>query len=236
MALGYDKIPLYHQIMYDITMEEAVGAAGAYTFDRAYSPIQHQTLLHGATIAWVQVASGLTVMDLTAATPDWLDVGGVASGDFDFTSEDFAGAIWINLDALAATYLICRGLLNTDGWYFYVDANGALHVITNQAAASQDTFSSDGDVVINTWMLVGFSRSGDTVNIYKNGKDVTDTHGVHADPTATIIGRELHIGIYDDEVSGPLDGSIWRPRIWNQYLSQLYHWQMFEMERHWFGV
>lgn len=232
--IGYDKHRINHQLVLDLTMEEVTGAAGDYIFDRARP--HHPALLHGGTIGWTQLPSGLYVMDFTSGSPDWLDIGAAASADMDFTTENFSVGAWVNPDSLAANLsIMCRGLLDTDGWHCQVLMDGSIVFFTNQAAADQYSQSPTGLITVGTSALVGFSRDGASVRCYINGLDVTETAGAHTNPLTA--NRELHICIYDNETGSPWDGQMWRPRVWSGLALEGWEWlELFNMERDWFGV
>lgn len=232
--IGYDKHILNSHLVLDVTMEEVSGATGDSIFDRARP--HHEVILHGGTIGWVQLASGLYVMDFTSGSPDWLDIGAAASADMDFTTEDFGLCAWVNVDSLAANLsIMCRGLLDTDGWHCQVLMDGSIVFFTNQAAADQYSQSPTGLITVGTWALVSFSRDGTSVRCCINGVDVTETAGTHTDPLTA--NRELHIGIYDNETGSPWGGQMWRPRACINHSPEAWEWlELFNMERHWFGV
>ena len=231
--IGYDNHRLNHGLLLDLTMEEVSGAAGDYIFDRARP--HHECLLHGATIGWTELASGLNVMDFTAATPDWIDCPAGDTADLDFVAGNFSVGCWFNVDSLAANRsIMCRGLLDTDGWHCQALMDGSIVLYTNQAAADQYSQSYAGLIQVGFSSLVGFSRDEGSVRCFINGVDVTETAGTHLDPTTA--NRELHIGIYDNETGSPWEGQLWRPRIWGRALEEWEFKQIFEMERHWFGV
>lgn len=235
MAIGYDSISLNYQQSLAITMRENIGVL-AHDVARPAATLNHTMTLNGATIAWASLAlSNLSYITFNPATPDWLDCSAVNTADLDFTTGDFSLAAWICLSDLTANRsLICRGFLDTDGYYIQVLINGSLFFITNQAAASQITTSAAGDIVINTWYLVGVSRSGAGALLYVNGVDVTAVPGVHIDPLTS--ARELHIGIYDNEVGSPWAGNMWNPRVWERALSGEEWRRLFTLERGLFGV
>src|SRR3990167_6881779 len=58
-----------------------------------------------------------------------------------FTSGDFSAWAWVkSTDLTANNYILNRGLLNTDGWGFFITSAGALTFRTDQAATSQTSF------------------------------------------------------------------------------------------------
>jgi hypothetical protein len=204
---------------------------GALANDRGIWRITPFTL-HG-TPAWTQLASGIMVLDFNSAHPDWLDCPAVTSAKLDFTTGDFAMGAWAKIDDAVTRYLLCRGLANTDGWALHVSNALRVGFSTHQAGATQATFSA-ACITIGTWAFIGVSRSGAAVRTFVNGQDRTDVPDTHINPLTA--NRELHIGILDNEVTSPWDGQIWNPRIWGRYL-QPWEWlEIFNMERHWFGV
>lgn len=230
--IGYDKHLLNHQLLFDLTLEEATGGNGDYVYDRAKP--HHRSELHGATIGWTLMPSGLMVIDCTPASPDWIDCPAAATGDLDFIAGDFSMAMWANVDDLTANrMLLCRGLLDTDGWHCSLLMNGSIVFYTSQVAAHQSSLSAAGEVVVGSSYLIGFTREGGSIRIYKNGVDVTDTVGAHLNPVTA--NRELQIGIYNG-VGSPWDGQFWRPRIWGGKLEPWGMLELFNLERHWFGV
>ena len=233
--IGYDKVPWNFGLVLAMTFEEGIG--GDMTYDR--SRRGHQMTLHN-TPTWLQEASGLTVLYLDHTVPEWLDASAADTNtELNFTTQDFSIGAWINVDDLSDNRMIlCRGLLDTDGYHCAILMDGTIVLYTNQAAAggqNQSSYSAAGEIVTGTWYLVGFTRHGAAVNVYKNGLNVTGTHGVHVDPDAS--ARELHIGIHDNEADSPFGGMMWNPRIWRERVVPLYEWQMmFETERGYFGI
>jgi len=230
--IGYDNHRLNHGLLLDLTMEEVSGAAGAYIYDRAKP--HHACLLHGGTIGWVQLASGLWVMDFTSATPDWIDCSAADTADLDFTTEDFSVGCWVSVDDLSINRQIMgRGLVDSDGWCVYVNQNGGVNAVTSTAFSHDTSRAPDDSVTIGNWALVGVSRFGTSVSIFVNGIDVIEVADTHADPLTS--ARELHIGIYDDETGSPWEGQQWRPRIWGSRALEEWEWlQLYNLERHWF--
>jgi hypothetical protein len=114
--------------------------------------------------------------------------------DLDFTSEDFTVSMWINPTS-AATYntLFYKGAYQVSGYYFTMDANRTLALVTSQAGTNQVTNTATGAVPLNAWSHVVVRRQGSSARIYVNGVDVTNTAGTHSNPTASTdsfqIGR-----------------------------------------------
>ena len=114
-----------------------------------------------------------------------------------YTASDFSAWAWIKTtDLTAVNTILNRGLASTDGWGFFITAAGALTFRTNQAAANQTSFSANAAIVTDTWYLVGFTRSGATGKVWRNGVDITGTSGSHTNPLTST--RTVKIGAYDN--------------------------------------
>jgi len=236
MSKGYDLLPMLYQSILDIPMFEGAGAL-AHDISRQVA-LDKTMALTGGTIAWAQVVpSNTTVIQFTAATPDYLTLSALESTDLDFTTGAFSGLIWVYPTLLAGDlrYLFCKGG-TVDGWFFCVSGNnGAMHFDTCKAGPSfWETTSTVGEVVLNTWHLLGFSRLTTSVRLYKNGIDVTDAASVHQDPD-TAAARVLNIGVTLG-VTAAYQGYLWRPRLFDRQLSAVEMAQIFQMERSLFGV
>lgn len=223
---GYDNQPIYTLgMVLDLPLSEGAGIV-------AYSVSDNHiiTTLHGAPL-W----AGVGIL-LDSANPDWLDAPQADTTDLDFVALDFSLVSWvIALDLSVHRYLMVRGLANTDGWLFFVQDTGRIGLATCQAGATQTTFSAAGDVGVGTpATLIGVSRDGASVRLYRNGLDVTDAPDTHVDPLTA--ARELHIGILDDEVNNPWHGGVYFPRAWNRRLEPWEHMAIFNAERHIFGA
>lgn len=236
--IGYDKYSINHQLLLGLPFEEMSGAAGAPIYDRAKP--HHTCTLRGATIAWNSLASGLPYIEFTPGTPDFIDCPAAATADLNFTTGDFSMTAWVYLDHLWAVdrMIMCRGLALVDGWTFrftstHLPTVGDLEFGTYQLGTSQFSDCLPGATTITAWYFLGVSRSGSSVRIFSQGRDVT-VPGVHINPTTA--NRELHIGISEDEITQPFDGKMWYPRIWGRQLSAAEMRRIFQAERHWFGV
>jgi len=236
MSVGHDNLPINFQLLLSAPFREGTGGAGTPTQDVARP--HHPLILRGATIAWGQVAlSNLTYINLDSDTPDFIDCLGASCVDLDFIGDDFAMTCWVHSTGLVGGRAIMyRGVQGVDGWGWFVRATGQQRFETNQAAAVyQYTQSPAGDVLINAWWLLGMSRSGASVQLFKNGIEVTDPDetGAHVNPLTS--ARDLHIGIADNEVLYPWRGYKWNPRIWGRHLTPDDHKQVFDLEGHFFG-
>lgn len=237
MTKGYDNLPMFYQTVLDIPLFEGVGLV-AHDISRAPATALDKTMTIHVAPPWMQLPlSGISFLDCDATNPDFLDLAQAESTDMDFTAGAFSLLGWFYfLDITLGPMLFCRGVLNVDGWYMNVLNDGSIRVYTNQAGDFQFSSTAAGAVVINTWYMIAATRLTDSVRIYVNGIDVTDTAGTHTNPLTA--NRELHIGCYDDELSNGLHGYLAHPgpRIWSRQLSATEIAQIFRMERGLFGV
>ena len=230
MSIGYDQLSKNAYQLLAVPMFEATGAVSVKDIAKP-----HHVTTQTNSPTWTQLASGLWVLDFDSAIPEFLEIAAAASADLDFTSGDFSLVWWMNPDAIALYRLFCRGLLDTDGYFISLLATGAISVTTNQAAASQVTESAASMAVAGTYAYWGVSRSGSSIRIFRNGRDVTSVVGAHTNPLTA--ARKFLTGIYDDEASNPVDGKLWNPRVLSGIsLSEYTHRLFFEMERKWFRV
>lgn len=175
---------------------------------------------HGAitTATWQRRPSGLYELDFVAATPDFVEV---TCPQLNFTSEDFSIVARINIDSLAdARTVFCRGLINVDGYLFVVRATGGIRLYTSQTPTGQYSESAiaGGEAIeVGNSYTVGFSRTGDSVRVFKNGEDKTAVEGTHINPDSA--NRTAKIGVRNDLASWPYDGQISFLRVYKRALS-----------------
>ena len=160
-------------------------------------------------------------LDFDPTIPSYVEIP-AAHTQLNFTSEDFSFVSRVyNRNPAAGAILFNRGLATTDGYYIYMVPSGSFRLYTNQALASQNTRSADGEIVANTWHTLGISRSGASATVYKNGVDITVEAGIHIDPLT--CARSAKIGIYNDLASFPLVGQIRWVRFLKRALSEEEH-------------
>lgn len=232
MSVGYDNLDINHNMVLDLPLFEAVG-----TVTRDYSKNHYVFTLTGVPAWYTLPATGIGMLDFTAATPDFLEAAIADVPDLDFTSEDFSMAFWINPDTLVGGLeLYCHGLDATDGYDLRCIADGSVVFSSNQAGAQQQVVSAAGTIIINTYQLIGISRSGTLVQILKNGRELAYV----AQPdiiNPLTSARKVLFGIYDDETTDPWSQYMARQRAWlDRQLTIANHRFIFETERHWYGV
>ncbi len=227
MSKSLDKDPLYQQLLLSLPMREGTGAATTADVAKPHHPI---VLTHAP--AWTQLASsGIYVLTLDGAN-DLLSCVAASCTDLDFVAGAFSIAVWVSCTG-ASTDLIRRCVDNTSGWALkWASATTSVSVVTCQAGATQTTVTNT-DMAASTWTLIGISRSGTSVRIYRNGIDDVVTVGSHTNP-ATSAGNLL-IGA-NSAGAAAFTGSVGRPRIWGRALAPHEHMSIWKRERHLFQV
>jgi hypothetical protein len=237
MGRSTDREWINQNLLFSLPMKEGTGSSTVLDIAKPHHPV---TQVHAPV--WTQLASGLWVMDFTAAHPDFLECLGASSTDLNFTTGDFSACMWINLEVgpTNATFqpFLQRGAWGTNGWCWEMkDIGGA----GGQVMVGWDdkycyaTLGVGSGGSIGTWQLIGFSRTGTTVSIFRNAVSLTvTTHTLAGNPTTT--ASDLHAFIQTDEATGAIDGKMWNPRIWGRALTAAEHKQLFDQERSLFGV
>lgn len=176
---------------------------GSKIWNRAKGGSAGDGTVYGAK--WVRQPSGIWALDFDGQD-DYVEIA-AAYTQLNFTIEDFSIILRFNADSLATVpHLVDRGRCALDGWYTRISAAGVVVLGTNQALASQEQGTPAGSIVINTRYTLGFSRSGDTVLIYRNGIDITSAHIAMIDPDNCL--RHCVIGIHDNLIVNPFNGKI----------------------------
>jgi hypothetical protein len=236
---GYDNLELNRQILLDLPFREATGVI---THDVA-KPHHIATLTGPPT--WDEVAlSGLGVLSFDGAA-QYLEIPAADSLDLDFTG-DFSLAAWVspNYVGMGAMVIICRNTTDVCGWCMWLYENPTLGTLlslrTSQGGATPHTECYAAGFPDSVWQLVGYSRgsAGLTATCYKNGQPVTTVLGPTGllDPVACGAADKLLIGVQDGEIANFYKGKMWRPRAWPRQLSADEWAQIFDYEKHWFGV
>lgn len=174
---------------------------GATLFDK--SRYRAHGSIEGAD--WATGAHGYA-LDFDSSVPDYVEIP-AAYDHLDFTSEPFSCVARVYVDSLASSRLVVqRATWLTAGWAFYIADTGTLNLLTMKSTGWKQSNSGVGDISTGAWFTVGFSRSGTSVTLYKNGVDVTSTADTHADPDS--VSTTTLIGIRDNLTGLPFDGKI----------------------------
>lgn len=234
--IGYDKLSLNHQILLDLPFREGTGII---THDVAKP--HHIASLAGHAPVWGEVAlSGLGILEFNG-TSQYLEIPAADTQDLDFTG-DFTMATWIY--PVYTSFPMCiigRNKTNDCGWLMYlliaVGLGNTLSLRSNQTGSRTGAWARG--FPDSEWQLVGFSVESATNSAicYKDGAPlVTAIDGGILDPVACIATRRLLIGRQEPPVDDFYKGKMWRPRAWPRKLSATDWMQIFQYERHWFGV
>ena len=147
-----------------------------------------------------------------------------ANGAYDFGTlgTDFSLVARVTLGVIGAYGLVVRGAVNVDGYRLEIDANGAVHFRTYQAAAGQVSSTANGAVTVGEHEIAVTYAWGGGVGsaiIYVDGVDVTDTSGNHIDPLGN-AARVLYLGRFDPaDGAGFLGGLMPWARIYNDVMT-----------------
>lgn len=233
VVAGYDKRKINHQLALSIPFAEATGQ---YPMDRA---LPHHGL-SGHNLAWVTLASHLGVVSLDGATA-YIDALAADTVDLDITTEDYSLVGWIYYQASALSQLVIgRYGVDLDGWELYTySINETLNLRHHHVSLAPDTRSGCYSVgwAVDTWHLFGVSRSGAYPKMYHNGVEVEVTYDVGGLNDPDSCNRDLVIGTRYTKNTNWYKGYKKWYRAWpGRSLENWEHRQIFEMERHWFGV
>jgi hypothetical protein len=222
MALTLDKIREFqgYDLLYPFT-EGSVAILSDFSRFRS-----HATWPGGANDpTWVAGSGVGRALDFDSATPQYLQV---TSPQLNYTFQAFSMVVRANPNTLVApgNVPLMRGLLNTDGWYMSFLETFCVQVVTNQAAAFQES-RSGAVLTVNTWQTVGISRTGASIRVFHNGLDATLTVGTHINPATS--ARTLKVGVWDDLASVPFNGQMEFIGVWGRALSAQEHMALHRM-------
>jgi len=131
---------------------------------------------------------------------------------------DISISMWIKPTLQAnPSRLVTKGIINTDGYEFFIRANGQVAYRTSQSGANQETNTAAGAIVSGNWYHLIIARTGANAKIYSNGVDITSTAAVHVNPTTNT--RITYIGTDLDGATHPFVGVIDAVRIYDRALS-----------------
>lgn len=151
---------------------------------------------------------GVDGRSFVAATPDYIEITPTPM-NLNFIGGDFSIIMRVTTgdDTGTQQALFSRGASNIDGYQLWFYNDGRLFFKTAQTpAAEQNTFTAGGVIAHNTAQTIGVSRSGAAAKLYLNGVDVTNTAGVHINPTTTT--KTVKLGVADNKTSIPYNGVI----------------------------
>ena len=238
--IGYDNKSINHQILLDIPFLEG---AGPITRDQAKP--HHEDIDMINTPTWDTLPSGLGVLELDG-TNQYLELANADSLDLDFITTDYSIGCWINWVHNPANddqIIIGRYEVDVSGWelYLYDDPNFYLtlrhhHAGTCPSPPDCRTACYSAGWTQGTWHFIGISRSGVAQIHYRNGVvlPTSCSAGGLTDPES--CAQDLVIGTRFNKVTNFFKNQMQGLRVWDRSLSASEWLQLFEHERHWFGV
>jgi len=234
MSVHYDDLDINRDIRLDLPFRE--GAGVLRTQDVA--PLHHPITLVSAP-AWTILDSYLGVLTLDGVL-DYLWGTAASTGALDFTSGDYSLGGWFFISSGEADdkTLMCRFLLNNNGWELYHYTNQILSLRHHHAATlvggnpRSSVYSENW--AFNKWWFMGVSRTGASAQFYRGDEDgfaSITTIGTLVDPEP--CNQNLFVG-NDTTGVNLYNGLLWRPRAWARALTQA-DWQwIWEREVRWF--
>ena len=227
-----DKNPLYQGLVLSLPFREGTGTVLTHDVAKPRHPCSM-----GATPAWTQLASGIWVLNFVRADGDYISVPNASAADLNFvTATPFSGAVWVNQTHVANNrYFLGKHHPGLDGWCTYIgDTNPARYAVSTQNNGTPALTYVNSAITAGIWYLLGFSRSGASVRLYINGVDATGNAENHTTITSA-NGHNFYVGSSDAGANG-YNGYLGWPRIWSRALAPAEHRQIWDAERHLFGV
>ena len=229
MTIGFDNQPINHQLLLSLPFEEMTGLV---THDVAKP--HHELTLTGTPPTWQSLVSGQPYIDFDGAA-DNLQCPAADSDDLNFTTEDFSLIGWLyNAGLFGTDSVMCQGEDDVDGWELFIDAAGDITLRTNQGGAHTDLVAAAG-FTATEWSLVGVSRYLTGGQFFLNGDPITTT-GALTDPVSVAAGNIFYVGCQDGGAANFWDGGMGRLRAVERRVTTAQMNEIFEAERHWFGV
>ena len=231
MPIGYDNWRPNQELVLDLQFREYLQVAAVRDWAKPY----HDPCTLSGTPLFNLLGNDLSYLDFDPTNPDSIIILAADSGDLDFTTGDFSGAMWIAPDAYGNRYLYHKSGAG-NGWAFWISSTSPyLAFTTEQAGPTYQSTMGGAGLALSAWQFIGFTRDGATGRIYLNGVDATATPATHVNPVSA-AATNFTIGTTVGGGAGWYDGDMWRPRIWKRALAA---WEMkaiFEAERDLFGV
>lgn len=221
--------PLNHGLVFSLPMFEGSGSASVIDASRPHHPVT----VTSAPV-WYQLPSGQWVMSFDG-NDDSLECPTAASVDLDVTAGDFSICLWAKAVDFRNAYIFTRGRFNQFGWELATRIDGSIRVYTNQSGKAQYTSSKAPILSLDDWVFIGFSRSGHSITIFRDGEDWVAGAASHSDPLSN-TSYPLRIASNNESSVNWFKGMVALPRIWARSLSAAEHRMMFERERGLFGV
>ncbi len=155
--------------------------------------------------------------------------------NLNFTTQPFTVNCWIYPTSLSSSPQVFSRSNNINrGHYFQLGTTKMTYY--SFQVGHWDATDSTNIIVLNTWQMVSVTRLTTVVTIYRNGVDVTNTHGSHVDPaTDTIDPFTIGALAYNPDMY-EFGGQIGLFNVHNTNLSAAQLLSIYNRQRHLFGV
>jgi len=187
------------------------------------------SLTPGSEPAWVQLPSGLWVMDFDGDN-DYVDLG----NDVSLYPLEMSAGIWIWTEGIQPKGSSSPFYCGTRPWMFLVDGSGENITARVETTPTGGLYPTPDYTPLpyNQWNLIFFTWKRPTLNFYLNA--VLEATGARDEPlTFARIGVKLGQQAND---ATSFKGKEALPRVWNYALTAGQIKNLFESERHLFGV
>lgn len=137
----------------------------------------------------------------------------------------FTCSAWIKLESYTLGGIIARRNADTEGWSFYVDANGLVNLSGLRIAANNKSIQSYQSIPLNKWVHVAACMdmtAGDTTaqKIWIDGVEVPRSYTLTGTATALVQGTTaLVVGARKSAGTDPFDGKIAQASVHSACLS-----------------
>jgi len=231
MSVHYDAVAINRNMAIDLPFREGVGAV-THSLAKTHPEV---TIVDVGGV-WTILDSYLPCLTLDGAN-DYLWASAADTLNLDFTTDDYSvgGWFWVTSGGKDDKTLMCRFLLNNNGWELYHYTNQILTMRHHHAAgASLRTAAFSRNWAFNKWWFLGFSRTGGLAQFWRG-----DIDGFGSLTTEISVGglidpescaQRFQIGT-DTTLVNDYNGPLWRPRAWfDRYITEAEWQQIWEKE------
>jgi len=235
MTIHYDDIGINEDILLDLPMTEGIGTI----LHDVATPARLVTLVAAPT--WTALASGLMTLNFDGAT-QYGQCLNANCADLKFTAGDYSILCAFNWASGGDDSAIIMGRYQLDvgGWELYLYTTGALTLRHHHAGTlvplvtgnPRSAAYSMGWAYNTNWVM-GLSRVGSDVVMYRNGEPLTMFASVGGviDPEATTY--DLVIGARFTKDDNFIKNMLYRPRIIGAALTAAQHKTAYELIKGW---
>ncbi len=232
MSCSYDKKPINQNILVDMCLDE-YSTPPCVTSDKAKG--HHPFALTGA---WGSLANGLPYVTLNPAIPNFIQCPAALSADVNITTENLTLFACVNGTSDAARHIMNQGVVDVDGWQWFVFGNN-ISFRLNRGGAHSD-ISAVGVFTDSVPLILHVTRAGAVGQFFVNGLPVT-TIGTLVNAVSCAGGNKLLVGVQNDEATQAWNGIIYggecAPKIWlPRALTAAEILEHTNSIRHWLGV